>query len=237
MLTEKLIADTFESAKITLSDEQARRFVTYGELLSEWNEKINLTAITEPSEVALKHFLDSVLPFGFIDIPKNASVIDVGTGAGFPSCPLKIMNGGISLTLLDSLNKRVKFLSELSDRLSLGAECIHARAEDAGHNDMYREKFDIATARAVAALFTLCEYCMPFVKVGGAFAALKGPDCTDEISGAQKAVKTLGGKIEMTKEYSLPNGDRRTLVVIRKISHTPTIYPRNKAQMTKKPLK
>ena len=223
---------------ITLTDRQEEQFIRYYELLVQWNEVMNLTAITEFDQVLLKHFADSLSIAGTLDMGKIHSCIDVGTGAGFPGIPLKIAFPHLKVTLLDSLNKRLNFLNEVIGELGLEKiRTVHLRAEEGGKKPEYREKYDLAVSRAVSRLSVLCEYCMPFVKVGGAFAALKGPDCKDEISGAQKAVKTLGGKIEMTKEYSLPNGDRRTLVVIRKISHTPTIYPRNKAQMTKKPLK
>ena len=227
--------DLFGASSLEVTDVQYDKFVKYADLLVEWNEKINLTAITDPEGIAVKHFLDSVLPLSMFDLPENASVIDVGTGAGFPGIPLKIMRKDISLTLMDSLNKRVNFLSEVCSELGIDADCTHERAEDSGKGEK-REKFDIATARAVARLSVLAEYCLPFVKVGGAFVALKGSDCQDEIKEAYTAIKTLGGKTEKVLEYALPTGDKRTLVVIRKITPTPKAYPRPKGKMNKKPL-
>ena len=237
MIDTVFLKNLFNNSEISLDELQLSEFETYAKLLVEWNEKINLTAITQSEEICEKHFLDSVLPFvmwgGLCDGDK---VIDVGTGAGFPSCPLKIVRNGVKLTLLDSLNKRINFLNTISDELGLEAECVHGRAEELGNNADYREKFDIATARAVANLTELCEYCLPFVKLGGHFVALKGQSGADEVEAAKNAVKTLGGKIEKVTEYSLPNGDKRVLVVIKKVSPTPQKYPRNKGQMKKKPL-
>lgn len=237
MIDTVFLKNLFDNSGISLDELQLSEFETYAKLLVEWNEKINLTAITQSEEICEKHFLDSVLPFvmwgGLCDGDK---VIDVGTGAGFPSCPLKIVRNGVKLTLLDSLNKRINFLNTISDELGLEAECVHGRAEELGNNADYREKFDIATARAVANLTELCEYCLPFVKLGGHFVALKGQSGADEVEAAKNAVKTLGGKIEKVTEYSLPNGDKRVLVVIKKVSPTPQKYPRNKGQMKKKPL-
>ena len=226
----------FAEAGIELTEEQMYRLGMYSEMLVQWNEKINLTAITDPEGISIKHFFDSIYPFSLVEIPKGSTLIDVGTGAGFPSCPVKIWRDDIKLTLLDSLQKRITFLAQLSDSLSLGATCIHSRAEDLGNSSEFREKFDFATARAVANLTDLCEYCMPFVKVGGKFLALKGSDAQEEIKQAKDAVKLLGGKISLVQEYTLPNGDGRTLVVIDKISATPDKYPRNSAQIKKKSL-
>lgn len=226
----------FADAGIEITDEQVYRLGMYSEMLVQWNEKINLTAITDPEGISIKHFFDSIYPFSLIDIPKGSTLIDVGTGAGFPSCPVKIWRGDIQITLLDSLQKRITFLAQLSDSLSLGATCIHSRAEDLGTSAEFRENFDFATARAVANLTDLCEYCLPFVKVGGKFIALKGSEAQDEIKQAKDAIKTLGGKISQMTEYTLPNGDGRTLVVIDKVSATPDKYPRSSAQIKKKSL-
>jgi len=237
MLDLQFLSGIFKECDIELTTQQMEKFETYAKLLVEWNEKINLTAITEPDEISEKHFLDSVLPFYMWNsVKEGAKIIDVGTGAGFPSCPLKVMKNDLQLTLLDSLNKRINFLSTLSDELSLDAKCVHGRAEEMGNNTEFREKYDIATARAVANLRDLCEYCMPFVKVGGHFVALKGQSGLDEVKDAENAIKILGGVVEKTIEYNLPNGDGRVLVVIKKTSHTPAKYPRNKGQMKKKPL-
>lgn len=236
MIDKKNFTEELEMLGVSVSDRQFGRFDKYAEMLVSYNEKVNLTALTAPEDIAEKHFIDSILPFLHFSLKKNASVIDVGTGAGFPSCPLKIVREDIALTLVDSLNKRVNFLKMLSDELSLDAKCIHARAEELGKDLDYREKFDIATARAVANLPILCEYCMPFVKIGGYFIALKGSRGTEEAKEAYTSIKTLGGKLEKVCEYSLPSGDSRTLIVIKKISQTPSKYPRNKGVMTKKPL-
>ena len=223
----------FSDAGIELTDEQVYRLGMYSEMLVQWNEKINLTAITDAEGISIKHFFDSIYPFSLVEIPKGSSLIDVGTGAGFPSCPVKIWRGDIQITLLDSLQKRITFLAQLSDSLSLGATCIHSRAEDLGNSAEFREKFDFATARAVANLADLCEYCLPFVKVGGKFLALKGSGADEEIRQAKNAGRVLGGKITQTTEYTLPNGDGRTLVVIDKVSATDDKYPRSSAQIKK----
>lgn len=226
----------FADAGIEITDEQMYRLGMYSEMLVQWNERINLTAITDPEGISVKHFFDSIYPFSLVEIPKSSTLIDVGTGAGFPSCPVKIWRDDIKITLLDSLQKRITFLAQLSDSLSLGATCIHSRAEDLGNSPEFREKFDFATARAVANLSDLCEYCLPFVALGGKFLALKGSGAEEEIKQAKDAVKLLGGKITQTTEYTLPNGDGRTLVVIDKVSATPDKYPRTSAQIKKKSL-
>ncbi|MBE6837871.1 MAG: 16S rRNA (guanine(527)-N(7))-methyltransferase RsmG [Ruminococcus sp.] len=237
MLDLKLLRSLFDGAEISVGEDELSKFETYAKLLVEWNEKINLTAITAPDEICEKHFFDSVMPFYMWGGLKNgAEIIDVGTGAGFPSCPLKIVRSDLSLTLLDSLNKRINFLNTLSESIGLDAECVHGRAEEFGNNADFREKFDIATARAVANLRDLCEYCVPFVKVGGYFVALKGQSGLQEVDEAKNAIRILGGKVEKTFEYTLPNGDGRVLVIIKKVSTTPAKYPRNKGQMKKKPL-
>lgn len=237
MIIEKSkFQDLFDKVQLSVNDEQYDKLYKYSEMLVKWNKMVNLTAILSPEDISQKHFLDSVLPFSLFNVKKSAKIIDVGTGAGFPSCPLKIFRNDIQITLLDSLNKRIKFLEALSDELSLNAECIHGRAEELAHNEDYREHFDIATARAVAALPMLCEYCLPFVKVGGYFIALKGGNSEEEIEGSKRAIKALGGKIDRIIDYSLPNGDKRALIAIKKISQTTSKYPRNKGQITKKPL-
>lgn len=236
MFTKQSLITLFENSGIALSDEQFSRLDSYAEQLVSYNQKVNLTALTSPEDIAEKHFLDSILPFCHFKIKSGAKLIDVGTGAGFPSCPFKILRDDIKITLLDSLLKRVNFLTLISDKLGLCAECVHARAEELGRDTGYRERYDIAVARAVAGLPVLCEYCLPFVRVGGYFLSLKGSRGEQEAKEAYTAIKTLGGRLEEVFRYSLPSGDERTLVVVRKISQTPPKYPRNKGQMTKKPL-
>ena len=228
--------DIYEENGIALSAEQTARLEKYAELLVEHNKMVNLTAITDDEGIAVKHFFDSIYPFTLFELPEGTSLIDVGTGAGFPSCPLKVVREDISITLLDSLNKRINFLQKLSAEIGLDAECVHGRAEEFGRKPEYREKYDIATARAVANLTDLCEYCLPFVKVGGLFAALKGSSGSEELEKAKPAIKLLGGKTEKVTEYTLPGGDGRTLILIRKLSATPEKYPRNAGQIKKKPL-
>lgn len=224
----------FEYEEILLSEEQYGQFYRYAELLVEWNEKMNLTGITDPEGITIKHFLDSAMLLKFCEVKNGASVIDVGTGAGFPGIPLKILRPDIKLTLLDSLNKRILFLREVCSQTGIEADCIHARAEEGARKPELREKFDIAAARAVAAMPALSEYCLPFVKKGGIFAALKGPN--EAVKEAERAIGILSGKISRVEEYSIPGGDRRMLVVVKKISQSSPKYPRNSGQISKNPL-
>ena len=236
MLDKERFMQIFTGAGIAVTDEQFEKYDRYAQMLCAWNENINLTAITDPEGIAIKHFFDSVFPFFTVGIPRDSTLIDIGTGAGFPGCAVKIWRDDIKLTLLDSLQKRITFLAQLSDSLGLGATCLHARAEELGRNGEFRERFDFATARAVANLSDLCEYCLPFVKQGGSFIALKGSDAKQEIDSAAGAIELLGGKLSRVKEYTLPNGDGRTLVVIDKVKATDEKYPRTGAQMKKKRL-
>lgn len=226
--------DLFKSFGLELNDNIYNKFEKYADFLIEWNEKINLTAITDPQGITEKHFLDSLAIFRTGYLHDNASVIDVGTGAGFPGIPMKIFKSDIQLTLLDSLNKRIKFLNEVSDNLGLDAVCIHLRAEEGAKNTDLRESFDVATARAVAPLPILCEYCLPYVKIGGIFAALKGPN--ENSKDSFTAYRTLGAEIMEVIEYELPCGDKRQLIIYNKIKETPQKYPRKFAQIEKKPL-
>lgn len=223
-----------------ITDDQLQKFDRYAQLLCEWNERINLTAITDPDGIALKHFYDSVYPLTLRPPERGARLIDVGTGAGFPSIPFAIIHGDVKLTLLDSLNKRINFLKTVCCELGITAECVHARAEEAGRavkgGNPYRESFDCATARAVARLSELCEYCLPFIKVGGCFYALKGKNGVEELSEAENAVKLLGGEVDLCHRYSLPNGDERTLIVIGKVKSTPDRFPRNSGRIKKEQL-
>ena len=217
--------------------EQTEQFFGYMNLLIEWNEKINLTAITDPEEIILKHFIDSITILK--DIPDNSKVVDVGTGAGFPGIPLSIMNPTLKITLVDSLNKRLIFLQEVVNKLNLkNIEIIHARAEEFGQNKKYRESFDFATSRAVANLATLSEYLIPLIKVNGKVISMKAADAHDEIKDAKKAIEILGGKIEKIDEFNLPQSDiGRTVIIIRKNKQTPNKYPRKPGTPSKEPIK
>lgn len=234
-LSKQELSDIFKKSGFDVSDAEISAFETYAALLAKWNKKINLTAITAPEEIAVKHFIDGVLILKHIDIKKDASLIDVGTGAGFPGIPLKITRPDIDVTLLDSLNKRVEFLKAVSGALNIRMKCLHLRAEDGGRGADLRERFDYSAARAVAALPVLCEYCLPFVKVGGFFLAMKGPnsETNGELSDSSQIIKLLGGKLRDIIKYSLPNGDKRLIAVIEKIKKTPPEYPRNAAGVKK----
>ncbi|MBQ6946134.1 MAG: 16S rRNA (guanine(527)-N(7))-methyltransferase RsmG [Ruminococcus sp.] len=229
----ELSCDEFKKYNLDLSQEKYDKFCKYAEFLVEYNKNVNLTAITEPREVLIKHFIDSSLILNYIDIPENSSIIDVGTGAGFPSVPLKIMRPDLKITLLDSLAKRIVFLQKLCELIEADAEFIHGRAEDIAKMSEYREKFDFSCARAVANLSVLSEYCIPFVKVGGTFISMKGPN--ENPLDSESAVNILGGKIYEIHSYSLEN-DSRNIIEIKKISQTPTKYPRNSSQIKKKSL-
>ena len=222
---------------VRFSVEQIEQFYKYMNLLIEWNEKMNLTAITEPKEIILKHFIDSITILKYID--DNSKLVDVGTGAGFPGVPLSIMNPTLKITLVDSLNKRLIFLQEVVKELNLkNIEIVHARAEEFGQNKNYREKFDIATSRAVANLATLSEYLVPLVKIGGKIISMKASNAKEEINDAQKAIEVLGGKIEKIEEFDLPESDiGRTIIIIDKNKCTPAIYPRKAGTPAKEPIK
>lgn len=229
-----------ENIGIKLSDKQYKQFDQYYELLVEWNSFMNLTGITDYEEVLLKHYVDSlVLHIEEIGHNNdNISLIDVGTGAGFPGLPLKIAHPQLNVVLLDSLNKRVKFLNQVIEELGLeGIQAIHSRAEDGGRNKDLREQFDISVSRAVANLSTLSEYNLPFVKVGGYFVAYKSGDVDDEVKNAANAVKQLGGVIERVDKFKLPYSDiERSLVFIKKIKNTPGRYPRKAGLPGKEPI-
>ena len=222
---------------VRFSVEQMDKFYKYMNLLIEWNEKINLTAIIEPNEIILKHFIDSITILK--DIKDGSTVVDVGTGAGFPGIPLSIMNPTLKITLVDSLNKRLIFLQEVINELDLkNVELVHARAEEFGRNKKYREKFDIATSRAVANLATLSEYLLPLVKINGKAISMKAGNASQEIEDAKKAIKTLGGNINNIEEFNLPQSDiGRTIIIIDKISGTPGKYPRKPGTPAKEPIK
>lgn len=241
MLSEKnreLLKEGAKEYSISLSSMQIDKFSQYARLLAEWNEKINLTAITDPEGVVIKHFLDSLSIAQFIP-DETKTLIDVGTGAGFPGIPLKIVKENLKVTLLDSLDKRVRFLNEISNNLILkDIVSVHGRAEDFGVDKKYRERFDFVTARAVANLPVLLEYCLPFVNIGGMFIAMKGPDAKKELKESHKALDILGGEIEDVKFFTLPNSDiERYVILIKKCRHTPTNYPRKSGKPTKQPIK
>lgn len=221
---------------IELSDAQADKFINYAEVLKDWNTRINLTAIEEDKDIIIKHFIDSLSIAPYIK-KVGLSVIDVGTGAGFPGIPLKIAIDNLKVTLLDSLDKRIKFLNEVISTAQLNdITAVHGRAEDFGTNPSYREKFDISTARAVAALPVLLEYCLPFVKIGGTFIAMKGNNI-EELKDSKKALSILGGEIDEVKEITLPFGEmKRNIITVRKLRQTPTKYPRKAGKPSKEPL-
>jgi len=223
---------------LNLAPDQVVAMEHYYQRLLVWNEKINLTAITEPHEVAVKHMVDSLSCYQAELFTPGVSLIDVGTGAGFPGIPLKIFQQDIELTLMDSLNKRLNFLREVIDDLAFdGVQTVHARAEEAGKNKQHREQYQLAVSRAVARLNVLCELCLPFVKIGGWFIALKGAQYEEEVREADRAVTLLGGKIENIKPVNLPGlTDKRAVIYIKKIASTPQIYPRKAGTPEKKPL-
>lgn len=219
---------------IELDQTALDRFDIYAELLVEWNGKMNLTAITEPEEIEVKHFLDCLMLPKYFDLGNTKTVIDVGAGAGFPSVPLLIYNPDLCLTMMDAINKRLTFLDTAIHAIGLEANLVHARAEDSGQDKNYREMFDLATARAVAPMNVLAEYCLPFVKVGGYFVALKGSN--DDTEQAKDAIATLGGEVVSNVSYKLNGTESRSIVVVKKISQTPTQFPRKAKKISAKPL-
>lgn len=226
--------EQFAKAGIMLTEFQAEQLKTLTEFMLEYNKNVNLTRITEPNEVIEKHYIDSILPLTMVDVPRGTSCADIGTGAGFPALPMKIYRPDLEFTLIDSLGKRITYLDLACEKLGIACRTIHARSEEAAKKPELRDNFGFVTARAVAALNILCEYCLPYVKKGGIFAALKGSE--DETKSAENAIKKLGGEIINVKKYSLPSGDARQLVIIKKISDTPPQYPRAGGVIAKRPL-
>lgn len=220
----------------TLQEEQLEQFFTYKELLIEWNKKMNLTAIEQEEDIITKHFIDSLSIASYI--PDTTKIIDIGTGAGFPGIPLKILKKDLSITLLDSLNKRITFLEEVIRNLSLeNIQAVHARAEELAHKEEYREQYDIAVSRAVAPMHTLLEYMLPYVKIGGKCICMKGPNLQEESKDLQNCLETLGGEIEKIEEIVLPETEiKRNIMLIKKENKTPKKYPRNPGMPSKKPL-
>ena len=225
-----------KSIEIELNSEQIEKFYNYYLLLIEWNEKMNLTAITEANDVILKHFIDSLTICKYI--PENARIIDIGTGAGFPGIPLKIYREDIEMVLLDSLNKRITFLDEVINKLNLKKiQAIHGRAEELARNIKYRESFDVVTSRAVANMSTLSEYMIPFVRVNGVCVMMKGSEYKEEFEKAKKAISLLGGNLEKVEEFLLPETDiKRSVILIGKIKNTPKHYPRKAGMPSKNPI-
>ena len=232
----KLIEEYSNQLQIKLNEKQKEQFYNYMKLLIEWNEKINLTAIVDPKEIVLKHFVDSLTISKYIK--ENRYIADVGTGAGFPGIPLKILRADIKVVLVDSLNKRIKFLDEVINKLELtNIKTIHSRAEEFGQNKEYREKFDIVTSRAVANLATLSEYLLPLAKIEGKCLCMKGPDIEEEIKNGENAIEILGGTIENVYQFNLPQSDiKRTIIEIEKIKSTNPKYPRKAGTPAKEPL-
>ena len=228
------LKEKYNKIDVKIKDKEVEQFYEYMNSLLEWNEKINLTAITEPKEVILKHFIDSITIQKYIQ--KENSVVDVGTGAGFPGIPLNIVNNEAKYTLVDSLNKRIKFLDEIIDKLNLkNIETVHSRAEDFAKEN--RETYDVATSRAVAALNVLLEYLLPLVKVGGLCICMKGSNVQEEIEASSNALKILGGQIEKVEQITLPDSDIiRNIVIVRKVTKTSSKYPRKAGFPSKEPL-
>ena len=220
-------------------EDTYNKFMQYKDMIKDWNEKINLTAIIEDEQIVKKHFIDCIKIFKFTPLKEAKSIIDIGTGAGFPGIPIKIIKPEINVVLLDSLNKRIKFLNEVINKIDLNnITTIHGRAEDFSRKAEYREKFDVAVSRAVANLAVLSELCIPYVKVGGYFVAMKGPSVEEEIKAGKNAVSMLGGKIEDIIKVEIENSDlNHNLVIIKKIKETHKAYPRKAGTAVKNPLK
>ncbi len=231
-----LMKEYGKEIQIKFTEEQLQKFYKYMNMLIEWNKKINLTAIIEPKEIILKHFIDSLTILKYVN--DNEKMLDVGTGAGFPGIPIKIMNSNIEITLLDSLNKRINFLNEVINKLELkNISAIHSRIEDYGKNNKYREKYDIVTSRAVANLATLSEYMLPMLKIKGKSICMKGSDIKEEVKNSKRAIDILGGEIVNIEELVLPKSDnRRNLIIIEKKKNTPLKYPRKAGIPSKEPL-
>ena len=233
----KMLKEISKQINIELNENQLKKFEKYMELLLDWNERINLTAITEKNDIILKHFIDSITISKYIKEEEN--VVDVGTGAGFPGIPISIVKDNINVTLVDSLNKRISFLQEVKKDLNLvNVKAIHSRAEDFGQNKLYREKYDVSVSRAVANLSVLVEYLLPLVKLGGKCICMKGSEINEELEDAKFAIKELGGKIDIIDEFYLPTTDiKRNIIIIKKEKETPKKFPRRAGIPSKQPLK
>lgn len=237
MSFENILKDALLKVNITAEDDLIKKLTVYAELLKDFNEKINLTAIKDDEGIALKHFADSLTVLKYVDFKNGASVIDVGTGAGFPGLVIAAARSDLKLTLLDSTGKKLKVVSEIAKNMDLkNVTVLHARAEEAARSKLYRESFDYATARAVAELRVLSEYALPFVKCGGSFISMKGAAAQEEIENAHLAIKLLGGEIVNISSFSLADCGERSIVEIKKISQTSPKYPRASAKISAKPL-
>lgn len=234
-MDKQIFIDGINELSGEVTEKQLGQLSRYSQLLVEWNEKMNLTAVTDPEGIAVKHFLDSILPLYHIDFSGVKTIADIGTGAGFPGIPIKIMGPDFKLTLIDSLNKRINFLNAVCEEIGVkDTECIHGRAEELGKNTDFREKFDAVVSRAVANMTVLCEYCLPFVAVGGMFVALKAENADDELDAAKPMIGTLGGRVEKVISAPLPMSDiTRKLIIIRKVVATPTKFPRRADKIKK----
>ncbi|MEW8957043.1 16S rRNA (guanine(527)-N(7))-methyltransferase RsmG [Clostridium sp.] len=239
MIYFDLMKKACDDVQMSFNEDKYNKFILYKDLLKEWNEKINLTAITEDEAIIKKHFIDCIKAFKFQGFKEAESIIDVGTGAGFPGIPVGIMNENTNILLLDSLNKRVNFLNDVIEKLELNNfKTLHGRAEEVSRKKEYREKFHIATSRAVANMCVLSELCLPYVKVGGYFVALKGPAVEEELNEAKNAIGTLGGKLETVIPVEVDGTDlNHNLVIIKKVKETPGVYPRKASSISKKPIK
>lgn len=237
MIDRNLLQIEAASFGIATDETALERFDLYSSELVRVNEYLNLTAITDPKEILYKHLLDSLAVLRYIELKAGAKCIDVGTGAGFPGAALLIARPDLRMTLLDSTRKKLTFISDTLKQIGLSAETLHLRAEEAGQMAAYREQYDYATARAVANLRELCEYCLPFLKVGGTFIAMKSVRTDEEIAEAKNALRLLGGMIEHVETFTISNAGERTLILIKKISQTPPKYPRPLAKIAKQPLK
>ncbi|APC42506.1 16S rRNA (guanine(527)-N(7))-methyltransferase RsmG [Clostridium estertheticum] len=233
-----ILNEASDNVGLKFDQDKYDQFMLYKDLIKEWNEKINLTAIKEDEAIVQKHFIDSMKVFKFDQLKNAKNVIDIGTGGGFPGIPMKIIKPEVNIVLLDSLNKRIIFLNEVINRLDLkNIKAIHGRAEDFAQEKQYREKFDVAVSRAVANLTVLSEYCIPYVKVGGYFVAMKGPAVEEEIKLSKNAIRMLGGQIEHIEKVQIEGSDlKHNLVIIKKISQTHKKYPRKAGMVAKVPL-
>lgn len=235
-ISKELLLTCASEFDINLSDEKVMKFDTYARELVDYNEKVNLTAITDPDEIVIKHFADSLAFIKYSGIKSGDSFVDVGTGAGFPGVPVLISADGVKVTLFDAVNKKLEFIRSLVSHLDMNADIVHIRAEEAGKMPEYREKFDFVTARAVAQLRVLSEFCIPLVRVGGSFVSMKGSISEEEKVNGIAAFSKLGSELYEDIIYNIHNGDERNIIIAKKISHVSPKYPRNMGQISKKPL-